>query len=88
MCLAFPAEDIKLVTQPKPGQEFVFVQSSESGATPIARKENEEDHVRIWKRKTELIHYKSINFCFIIKIGFIIVFSIKNLKLLIKYLQT
>uniref|UniRef100_A0AAR5PMV1 DUF4758 domain-containing protein n=1 Tax=Dendroctonus ponderosae TaxID=77166 RepID=A0AAR5PMV1_DENPD len=50
--LAFPAEDIKLVNQPTPGQEFVFVHSSESGAKPIARKEKEEEH----HRKFETAH--------------------------------
>ncbi|XP_048520395.1 uncharacterized protein DDB_G0290587-like, partial [Dendroctonus ponderosae] len=50
--LAFPAEDIKLVNQPMPGQEFVFVHSSESGAKPIARKEKEEEH----HRKFETAH--------------------------------
>ncbi|KAH0816417.1 hypothetical protein GEV33_006374 [Tenebrio molitor] len=42
---AFPHPGEDVITQPKPGEEYVFVQTSGSGARPIARKDkhNKED---------------------------------------------
>lgn len=37
--LAFPHPEVEILTQPKPGDEYVFVQTTSSGARPIARKD-------------------------------------------------
>lgn len=36
---AFPAGDTQIISEPQPGEEFVYVQSSAPDAKPIARKD-------------------------------------------------
>lgn len=38
-CLTLPTNTMDVITEPKPGQEYVYVQSSSSGSRPIERKD-------------------------------------------------
>lgn len=52
--LAFPHPEVEILTQPKPGDEYVFVQTTSLGARPIARKDKHQTEERSFETSHKL----------------------------------
>lgn len=55
--------EVDLITKPEPGQEYVFVQTSSSGARPISRK----DKVTVEERPFETAHKLPLSLTYLYK---------------------